>query len=197
MGDFTSLQIISQLHLFDPIPRKNESARRFSDFLKLSLNSPVSVFIVVFIGIGIGIGIFTSFLALFLGIETVGVTSTTTICKFRALFRSRIEVILSKSCPTWADNLGETTRIVGTIGTGAIVLLGEARIVTLGVFQYALIPVNFSVRAADRIIDLVASFSASVQLTRSSNVLIWAFLFHTLWATQRKTGEINIGGLAR
>ena len=54
---------------------------------------------------------FTSFLALFLGIETVGVTSTTTIYKFRALSRSRIEVILSKSCSTWADNLGETTRI--------------------------------------------------------------------------------------
>jgi len=168
MGDFTSLQIVSELHLFDPIQRKNESVRRFSDFLKLCLNSPVLVFIVVFIRIGIGIGIFTSFLALFLGIESVGVTSTTTIYKFRALSRSRIEVILSKICITVADNLGETTRIVGTVGTGAIVLLGEARIVTLGVFQYALIPVRFSVRAADRIIDLVAKFSASVQLTCSS-----------------------------
>ena len=50
---------------------------------------------------------------------------------------------------------------VGTVGTGAIVLLGETRLITLGVFQYALIPVRFSVRAADRIIDLVAKFSAS------------------------------------
>jgi len=102
--------------------------------------------VVVFIRIGIGIGIFTSFLALFLGIETVGVTSTTTIYKFRALSRSRIEVILSKICITRADNLGETTRIVGT---GAIVLLGEVRIVTSGLVQFALIRVRYSVRAAD------------------------------------------------